>query len=130
MAPVIPATPPRGNQTFYRKSRVVERWNQKAEVILKVFPGQTFDAEVEKLAYFTPQGQLQPSGVIPLAPTGDQSALPIGVVLKLSKPIEDLPQIPGGAVGTAAIYTDRAKATHVIRRVMIRMQTYTNYFLP
>ncbi len=37
--------------------------------------------------------------------------------------------LPGGAVGTAAIYTDQAKFTHVIRRVMMRMQAWINYLL-
>ena len=38
--------------------------------------------------------------------------------------------LSGGASGTAAIYTDNAGLTHVIRRVMIRMQTWMNYILP
>lgn len=35
--------------------------------------------------------------------------------------------LPGGAVGTPAIYTDRVSFTRVIRRVMLRMQAWTNY---
>jgi hypothetical protein len=37
---------------------------------------------------------------------------------------------PGGAVGTATIYTDSVSMTHLIRRVMMRMQTWMNYILP
>jgi hypothetical protein len=38
--------------------------------------------------------------------------------------------LPGGAVGRAAIYTENAQATHIIRRVMLRMETWLNYILP
>ena len=34
----------------------------------------------------------------------------------------DAAKLPGGAVGNAAIYTEHAKATHVIRRVELRMK--------
>ena len=42
----------------------------------------------------------------------------------------DIASVPGGAVGTGAVYTDAAKATHVIRKVMIRMQAWLNYLIP
>ena len=103
---------------------------QKAEVVLKLYPGQTFDATVEKIAYITPEGQVQPTGDVALAPTQDTAALPYGVVLTIDDPNMDASQLPGGGVGTAAIYTDSAKATHVIRRVMVRMESYMNYILP
>ena len=32
----------------------------------------------------------------------------------------DISNLPGGAVGSAAIYTDRVKGTHIIRKVMLR----------
>jgi hypothetical protein len=38
--------------------------------------------------------------------------------------------VPAGATGEAAIYTQSASPTHIIRRVMIRMTAYLNYFLP
>ena len=35
--------------------------------------------------------------------------------------------LPGGADGTAAIYADSVAATHVIRKIMIRMDAWLNY---
>jgi multidrug resistance efflux pump len=103
---------------------------QKAEVALKIYPGRTFAATVEKIAYMTPGGQLQPTGNVAVAPTRSQMPLPYGVVLELNDPSIQVGELPGGATGTAAIYTDSAGATHVMRRVMIRMESYLNYLLP
>lgn len=103
---------------------------QQAEIVLKLFPGKVFNATVETIALMTPQGQLPPSGSIPGAPTTQQIPLPYGVVLKFNDDIGDLPQIPGGALGSAAIYTDSVTATHLIRKVMLRMETLINFINP
>ena len=39
-------------------------------------------------------------------------------------------KLAGGAKGFAAIYTESMQTTHVIRKVMIRMDAWTNYVLP
>ncbi|XZE56118.1 HlyD family secretion protein [Planctomycetaceae bacterium SH139] len=102
---------------------------QKAEVVLKLYPGRTFSATVDRIAYITPEGQLQPTGTIATAPSRSQKTLPFGVVLKLDETDIDISELPGGSTGTATIYTDQAIATHLIRRVMIRMETFINYIL-
>ena len=102
---------------------------QEAEVVLKLFPGKVFNANVETIAYMTPQGQLPPSGTIPAAPT-PQIPLPYGVILRLNDDSGELSHIPGGALGSAAIYTESVKATHIIRKVMLRMETLVNFINP
>ncbi|MCM2369455.1 HlyD family secretion protein [Aporhodopirellula aestuarii] len=105
---------------------------QKADVVLELYPGRTFSATVDRIAYITPQGQLQPTGTVATAPSSSQKAMPFGVVLTLEDagPDIDIHELPGGVTGTAAIYTDSVKATHLIRRVMIRMETFMNYIMP
>ena len=104
---------------------------QQAEITLKLFPGKVLSATVDGVAYVTPAGQVQPSGVVPAAPTRSQPAVPYGVRLKLSEDVKiDVSRLPGGAIGSAAIYTEHTRATHVIRRVMIRMQAWMNYVVP
>lgn len=103
---------------------------QKAEVVFKLYPGKIFSATVESLYLMNPQGQLQASGIVPMAPTTQQLPLPFGVVLNLDDDLPEFPQIPGGALGTAAIYTSNARATHMIRKVMIRMEAWVNYINP
>jgi hypothetical protein len=39
-------------------------------------------------------------------------------------------RMPGGSVGSAAIYTESVKATHIIRKVMVRMDAWLRYLLP
>jgi hypothetical protein len=39
-------------------------------------------------------------------------------------------RLPAGAVGDAAIFTDRVKAAHIIRRVLLRQIAIMNYIIP
>ena len=56
--------------------------------------------------------------------------LPLGVVVRIDEPGLPMSELPGGATGTGAIYTNSMKPTHVIRKVMIRMQSFINYLVP
>lgn len=103
---------------------------QEAEVVLRMFPGQTLGATVTDIIPLTAGAQIQPSGLVPQAPTQADPALPYAVILGLDDKTIDLAVIPGGAVGVAAIYTDSMSATHVIRRVMMRMEAWMNYVKP
>ncbi|TWT82157.1 Inner membrane protein YibH [Planctomycetes bacterium CA13] len=105
------------------------RPGQKAEVTFKMYPGKVFDATVNRVVNITSSGQIQPSGQIsPL--TTSQEAEPFGVVLDIENDSIDPVMLGGGTKGTAAIYTDSMQPTHVIRRVMLRMDAWTNYILP
>ncbi|MEA3411600.1 MAG: biotin/lipoyl-binding protein [Pseudomonadota bacterium] len=108
-----------------------------AEVTFKVLPGKTFSAVMIDGAPITPGGQLAPSGHVPAAPNAQTPPQPYGVLLKLEESFEeaglkpmDIASVPGGAVGTGAIYTDNVKTTHIIRKVMLRMQAWLNYLIP
>ena len=56
--------------------------------------------------------------------------MPYGDNLVLDDERIDAAKLPGGAVGNAAIYTDYAKATQLIRRVELRMKSWLNYIVP
>jgi len=103
---------------------------QSADVVLKLYPGKTFTAKVDSIVPINAAGQLQPTGLVPTIPTESQPDQAYGVVLAIDDPDLNLPYVPGGASGTAAIYTESAKATHLIRRVMMRMQAWMNYIIP
>lgn len=103
---------------------------QRAEVIFKLRPGQTFSATVESIAYTTPAGQVQPTGVVPTVPAPEHQRLPYGVILAIDDDRIDPSKLPGGAFGTAAVYTGSSQMTHIIRRVELRMQSWLNYILP
>jgi multidrug resistance efflux pump len=101
------------------------RPGNRAEIVLDMYPGRIFKAEVESVIWGSGQGQLTPGGDIPEFFNQQPRGL-FGVLLK----VKSLPpgvRFPAGAGGVAAIYTDKGKAIHVARKVIIRMQTWLNY---
>lgn len=107
------------------------RVGQEVEVALKSLPGRTLRATVSGIIPSTSQGQLVPSGVLPMI-NPNPVAEPVAV--KLDFDPSDLASIEsdliGGTVGTGAIYTRSSSFTHVIRRVMIRMEAWLNFIVP
>ncbi len=100
---------------------------QPAEIVLRYLPGMTIQAKVLGVTEVTSGGQVRSSGVIEDISPNETRAEPVQVVLEITDDRVSVGDIPGGAVGTAAIYTEKSKATHLIRRVMMRMQAWLNY---
>jgi multidrug resistance efflux pump len=103
---------------------------QPVEVVLKLRPGKTFSATVDSIAPINSDGQIQASGIVPEIGTASLSAQQFIVIVNIDDEDIDANLLVGGAIGTAAIYTESAQMTQVIRRVMVRMQTWMNYVLP
>ena len=100
---------------------------QSAEITFKLYPGKIYNATVEYVIPATATGQIATSGAM-FTPR-EIVAAPFAVRIKL----EDdtlMNSLPAGAVGSVAIYTGSGAATHVIRKVMIRMDAYMNYLIP
>ena len=72
-------------------------------------------------------GQVQVSGLA-VAPKGVQS-LPFVVRIKLDD-ADFARALPAGATGEAAIFTERVKPAHVIRKVLLRQVAIINYVNP
>ncbi len=115
-----------GVQIHQINARYIEI-GQKAEIAFKQFPGQVMSATVESILPAISQGQVNVSGsaVGPIQPSAD----PFYVRLQLDDP-KLAEKLHAGAYGQAAIYTSSMQATHVIRRVMMRMQAWMNYLIP
>jgi RND family efflux transporter MFP subunit len=100
---------------------------QKVEATFKFAPGETYTGEVESVLQAIASGQARVSGT---AVTPDAvSAAPFIVRVKLDDQAFAT-RLPAGATGDAAIFTDRVKAAHVIRRVLLRQIAITNYVNP
>ena len=56
-------------------------------------------------------------------------ATPFAVRVKLDD-ADFARRLPAGSTGTAAIFTDRIKAAHVIRKVLLRQIAIVNYINP
>lgn len=103
---------------------------QMAEITFAFQPGEIVTARVERVTPMNTSGQLPPSGLLPSLGTHYATNEVMAVALLLDEPHPELPVLPGGADGTAAIYTDSVSATHVIRKIMIRMDAWLNYIRP
>jgi multidrug resistance efflux pump len=95
------------------------------ELAFDGLPGQTLSGRVEAIIPGTGQGQLPPSGTL-MEWTDQPIPGRFGVRLKLDEQFEDL-SLTAGASGVAAVYTDRAQAIRIVRKVVIRMNSWLNY---
>ncbi|CTQ55290.1 Inner membrane protein YibH [Roseibium album] len=111
------------------RARFVEP-GQAAEITFAYQPGQVYTATVDSTISINVDGQLPPNGLLPsLAPLHGVNE-DMGVILRIEDmPIETIKPI-GGAGGSAAIYTESVQATHLIRKIMIRMDAWLNYVRP
>jgi RND family efflux transporter MFP subunit len=100
---------------------------QEVEVTFKFAPGHVYAGKVESVLQAIATGQAQTSGTA-VAPKALEAA-PFVVRVKLDDDsLADA--LPAGATGTAAIYTDHVKVSHVIRRILLRQVAILNYVNP
>ena len=100
---------------------------QEAEVTFKVHPGRIYAATVETILPATAQGQMRLSGFAP----EPQPSRPGPLFVRLRLADDTVARaLPAGAIGSVAIYTSEVRAAHIIRRVMMRMEAWTNYLNP
>jgi RND family efflux transporter MFP subunit len=103
------------------------RPGQEAEITFKAMPGRIYAAKVESILQAVATGQVQASGLA-VAPKAIQS-VPFVVRIRLDD-AEFARALPAGSTGEAAIFTDRVKVAHVIRKVLLRQTAIINYVYP
>ena len=99
-----------------------------AEFSLKTNPGRIVRAKVDSIIWAQGMGQMQQSGTIPM--TGVLAAPPNRFAVKFD--IEDDDRdllVAAGAAGHAAVYTERGKAIHILRMVILRVGAYMDYLI-
>lgn len=103
------------------------RPGQPVEVTFKFRPGAIFTGKVESVLQAISLGQTQVSGTA-ATPRAIQAA-PFAVRVKLDD--DDIAKsLRAGSTGAAAIFTDHVRATHIIRRVLLRQIAILNYVNP
>ena len=100
---------------------------QDVEVTFKFLPGQVFTGKVETVLQAIASGQAQTSGLAVQSKSVVAAPFVARIRLDDAKLADSL---PAGSTGTAAIFTDRVKAAHVIRKVLLRQTAIMNYVLP
>ena len=116
---------PKFTAAFLQNSAQRIEQGSAAEFILPAVPGRFFKAKVASVGAYIPQGQLQPSGnlIDPEQIKGE------GRILVAIEPAEDLSkyQIVPGSSAQVAIYTEHLKHLDIIRKVLLRMKSWTNF---
>ncbi len=105
---------------------------QSADVILKLFPGQTFKATVKKIMQQAKGGQIKTSGSELDLSTFTEQPFMVALTLDLENLTENdkakLANLPAGAFGSVAIYTSNMESiSEKIQAIMLRTTTWMNY---
>ena len=99
----------------------------EAEITLDTYPGRIIKAKVDSIVWAQAQGQLDANGNLPnttvVAPAGR-----FQVKLVVEEHDKDL-FLAAGARGAAAIYTEGLGPIHIIRKVIMRVQSYLDYII-
>lgn len=98
------------------------------EMVLNPYPGRLFLGKVDYVISATGGGQFTTSGTIPNAANIGSDGL-YAVRINFSDDAVAR-KLSLGSGGSAAIYTNKGKATHVISKVTIRMKKWLLYVMP
>jgi multidrug resistance efflux pump len=101
----------------------------EAEFALETYPGRVIKAKVDSVVWAMGQGQLTPSGIIPMSTLATQPPGRFAVKFNIEPRDREL-FLAAGAVGHAAIYTQHLEAIHILRKVILRVGSYVNYLIP
>jgi multidrug resistance efflux pump len=100
----------------------------EAEITLLTYPGRIIKAKVDSIVWAQGQGQVPQSGVLPQTGVFPQAPGRFPVKLDVADKDRDL-FLAAGATGDAAIYTDHVVAIQILRKVLIRVGSITNYLV-
>ena len=105
----------------------VEPGNE-AEIVLGTYPGDIIKATVDSIVWAQGQGQVAASGNLPQ--TGAAPIPPGRFAVKLDIAEKDKGRfLAAGAAGNAGIYTNHGEMVHILRKVILRVGSYTNFLI-
>jgi multidrug resistance efflux pump len=105
----------------------VEPGNE-AEIALETYPGRIIKAKVDSIVWAQGQGQVAASATLPT--TGAAPVHPNRFPVKLEvEPRDRELFLAAGAMGHAAIYTEHLEEIQILRRVLLRISSITNYLI-
>ncbi len=107
--------------------RYVEAGNE-AEIFVKTHPGHVIKCKVDSILWATAQGQMPISGNLPNTQPISAPEQRIAVRL-LVEPKDREIFLAAGARGAGAIYTEKGKIIHIIRKVFVRVSTKIDWFV-
>ncbi len=104
------------------------RSGDRAEIALQTYPGRIIKAHVDSIVWAQGQGQVPMSAALPQ--TGAAPLPPGRFAVRLSIAARDRQLfMAAGAAGTGAIYTQHGRHIQIVRKVILRVGSYTNYLI-
>jgi multidrug resistance efflux pump len=104
----------------------VENGNE-AEITLDTYPGRVIKAHVDSILWAQAQGQMDANGNLPQTTfTPPPGKFPVKLVVADK---DRAVFLAAGARGSAAIYTDHFGPIQIIRKVLMRVQSYLDYII-
>jgi multidrug resistance efflux pump len=97
---------------------------QPVEISMSLYPGRLLPGRVVGIVEGNRQGQVAVSGFLMSDRPEPRGPLMIRVEMD---PSTDPLWIPPGSGGTAAVYTDKGRYTHIIRHAMMWINAWVNY---
>jgi multidrug resistance efflux pump len=114
---------------FYAQNELTRvQTGDEAEFALETYPGRIIKGKVDSIIWAMGQGQLPASGTIPMSTLANQPPGVYAVKFDVAERDRAL-FLAAGAVGDAAIYTQHLAILHVVRKVILRVGSYTNYLI-
>jgi multidrug resistance efflux pump len=107
--------------------RLVAAGNE-AEFTLQTIPGRIVKAKVDSIIWAQGQAQLPASGTLPMSTVLAQPPGRYAVKFDIAERDRDL-FLAAGAAGSAAIYTEHGAAIQILRKVILRVNSYLNYLV-
>jgi multidrug resistance efflux pump len=106
---------------------LVEPGNE-AEFSLHMHPGRVIKASVDSIVWAQGQGQIAQGSSLPQTGLVPQQANRFPVKLNVAERDRDL-FLAAGASGSGAIYTEHGAMLHLVRKVMVRVGSITDYLI-
>jgi hypothetical protein len=102
------------------------RSGDEAEIAFQAVPGRVFRGKVRILLDAIAAGQMQATGTLQDfgAPSGESRGM---ALIDITEDIAGY-QIPVGAAAEVAIYTEHWHHLSLLRKILLRMRSWENYF--
>ncbi|HEX5121696.1 MAG TPA: HlyD family secretion protein [Rhodanobacteraceae bacterium] len=116
---------------FYAQNELVNvEPGNEVEIALPTLPGKILKGQVDSIVWATGQGQYLATGMLPNNPTeGDHAPPPQKYAVRVNMEDPENNFLAMGARGIGAIYTHHGAMIHLVRKVIIRVQSLTNYLV-
>jgi len=117
---------------WYRQNSMLRlQAGDEAEVAFDGIPGEVFSGEVKMVFPAIAEGQIQPSGNL-YDPRSSRYPGRLPVLIAITDPDYKAysDKVPGGAYAQSAIYTEHFRHVAIMRKILLRMSAWMNYFFP